>query len=383
MYPCSAFATDHNGNIAAVDRTMRMDGSQISDPLRVAMIAPPWYSVPPEGYGGIEQVCADLANGLVGLGHHVTLVAAGDGVTAADHVYTTFPEPPDGLGTAEGTLVELLHAARATEELEGADVDLVHDHSLAGPLVASFRNVPTVITAHGPIEDSMAALYAEAQGLSLVAISHSQRRSTPALPWIATVYNGIDVDTYPFNEEKDDFLLFLGRLHPTKGAHLAIEIARGIGTRIVLAAKCSEPSEQEYFARSVEPFLGPDVRYIGTADADEKRDLLRGARALVFPIQWEEPFGLVMIEAMACGTPVLATRRGSVPEIVIDGETGVVRDDLSELISAARGLDDIDPRACRRRVETAFSTAAMIRGYEEVYRSLRASNAQPPDHPRE
>jgi glycosyltransferase involved in cell wall biosynthesis len=135
----------------------------------------------------------------------------------------------------------------------------------------------------------MAAFYAEAHGLSLVAISESQRRSRPGLPWVATVYNGIDVDTYPFNEEKDDFFLFLGRLHPTKGPDLAIEIARAVGTRIILAAKCSQPDEREYFASSVELLLGPDVWYVGSADANEKSDLLRRERALVFPIQWEEP----------------------------------------------------------------------------------------------
>jgi glycosyltransferase involved in cell wall biosynthesis len=335
------------------------------------MVAPPWYPVPPDGYGGIEQVCADLANGLVALGHEVTLVATGGGETAAEYV-TTFDEPPDGLGTAEGARVEMLHAARVSEELSERKVDLVHDHSVAGPLVAAFRDVPTVITAHGPIEDTTAELYASVDGVSLVAISESQRNSRPSLPWVATVHNGIAVETYPFTGEKDDFFLFLGRMHPTKRAHVAIEIARRAGVSIVLAAKCSEPTEHEYFERFVEPLLGSDARFIGTADAHDKRDLLRRARALVFPINWEEPFGLVMIEAMACGTPVLATRRGSVPEVVVDGETGFVREDPWELITAAAALDEIDPGTCRRHVEAAFSTAAMVTGYEAAYRSVVA-----------
>jgi len=335
------------------------------------MVAPPWYPVPPDGYGGIEQVCADLANGLVALGHEVVLVATGGGETAADDV-ATFEEPPDGLGTADGARVEMLHAARASEKLSERNVDLVHDHSFAGPLVAAFRDVPTVITAHGPIEDTTAELYASVDGVSLVAISESQRNSRPSLPWVATVHNGIAVETYPFTGDKDDFFLFLGRMHPTKGAHVAIEIARRAGVSIVLAAKCTEPSEHEYFERFVEPLLGSDARFIGTADAHDKRDLLRRARALVFPIDWEEPFGLVMIEAMACGTPVLATRRGSVPEVVVDGETGFVREDPWELITAAAALDEIDPGTCRRHVEAAFSTAAMVTGYEAAYRSVAA-----------
>jgi glycosyltransferase involved in cell wall biosynthesis len=336
------------------------------------MIAPPWYPVPPDGYGGIEQICADLANGLVALGHGVILVASGADETAAEHV-ATFDEPPEGLGTADGARIEMLHAARASEELSDSDVDLVHDHSFAGPLVAAFREFPTVITAHGPIEDTTAELYKSVDGVSLVAISESQRSSRPSLPWVATVHNGIAVETYPFTRDKDDFLLFLGRMHPTKGAHVAIEIARAAGIDIVLAAKCSEPSEQEYFERFVEPLLGSDARFIGTADAHEKRDLLRRARALLFPIDWEEPFGLVMVEAMACGTPVLATRRGSVPEVVVDGETGFIRDDPWELITAVASLGEIDPATCRRHVEAAFSTAAMIRGYEAVYRSVAAN----------
>jgi glycosyltransferase involved in cell wall biosynthesis len=339
------------------------------DALRIAMVAPPWYPVPPDGYGGIEQICADLADGLVALGHDVVLVATGGDETAADRV-TTFDRPPEGLGTAEGARVEMLHAARANEELSERDVDLVHDHSFAGPLVAAFRDRPTVITAHGPVEDTTADLYASVDGVSLVAISESQRRSRPSLPWVATVHNGIAVETYPFTGDKDDFFLFLGRMHPTKGAHVAIEIARAAGMDIVLAAKCSEPGEQEYFERSVEPLLGTDARFIGTADAREKRDLLRRARALVFPIDWEEPFGLVMVEAMACGTPVLATRRGSVPEVVVDGETGFIREDPWELITAAYALGEIDPGTCRRHVEATFSTAAMIRGYEAVYRDV-------------
>jgi glycosyltransferase involved in cell wall biosynthesis len=344
----------------------------------VALVAPPWFDVPPDGYGGIEQMCAALADGLVGRGHDVTLVAAGEDGTTADLV-RTFDETPAGLGTSEGAAVELVHAARARAELEDLDLDVVHDHTFAGPLVAHCRDVPTVVTTHGPIPERTAQLYEAVPDLSLVAISEAQRRARPDLPWIATVYNGIDASTYPYVEDKGSELVFLGRMHPDKGVHLAIEVARAAGRRLVIAAKCSEALEQAYFAEEVEPRLGPDVRYLGAAGADEKRALLSNAAAMLFPIQWEEPFGLVMTESLACGTPVIALRRGSVPEVLVNGETGFVCESLDDMAAAVERLGDIEPRACRDRVLERFDDSIMTERYEAVYRAIASGRRGRPD----
>lgn len=340
-------------------------------PMSIAMIAPPWFTVPPRGYGGVENVCFDLVSGLVDRGHHVTLVGAGASGTEARFI-ATYPEPPSSrLGEP---LPEVLHAAAAAQFLAGHVFDVVHDHTLAGPLLARGRTTPTVVTMHGPVAGEAGSYY-ELLGetIHLVAISDAQRRTAPELPWIGRVHNAIDVATFPYRETKENMLLFLGRMHPDKGVHLAIDAARAVGMPIVLAGKCTERIELDYFRTSVQPRLGPDVTVFGPADATTKRDLLSRAAALVFPILWDEPFGMVMIEAMASGTPVVALRRGSVPEVVVDGVTGSVCDEPGELPDAIRSALRLDARACRAHVATTFDVTAMTSGYEAIYRRVLAA----------
>jgi glycosyltransferase involved in cell wall biosynthesis len=338
-------------------------------PLRIAMIAPPWFTVPPQGYGGVENMCADLVDGLVERGHEVTLVGAGMSGTKAGRFEATYLEPPSGrLGEP---LPEVLHTAAVARIVASLDIDLVHDHTLAGPLLARGRAVPTVVTMHGPVTGEPGEYYRQlGDTVSLVAISAAQRRAAPALAWRGTVHNAVDVSSFPFRADKEDMLLFLGRLHPDKGVHLAIDAARGAGLPIVVAGKCTEPVELEYFRTCIEPRLGPDVTLFGTADAAAKRDRLARATALVFPILWEEPFGMVMIEARACGTPVVALRRGAVPEVVVDGATGILCDDPAELSTAITAARNLSSAACRAHVETCFDAASMVGGYEAVYRQV-------------
>ena len=337
--------------------------------MRIAMIAPPWFTVPPQGYGGVENMCADLVDGLVDRGHEVTLIGAGKAGTRAGRFLSTYAEPPSGrLGEP---LPEVLHSAAVARILAGLDVDLVHDHTLAGPLLARGRGVPTVVTMHGPVAGEPGEYYRQlGDTVSLVAISAAQRRAAPDLAWRGTVHNAIDVSSFPYRAEKEEMVLFLGRLHPDKGVHLAIDAARGAGLPIVVAGKCSEPVEQEYFRTFIEPRLGPDVTIFGTADAAAKRELLARATALVFPILWEEPFGMVMIEAMACGTPVVALRRGAVPEVVVDGVTGILCDDPADLPAAITAARDLSPAECRAHVANCFDAETMVGGYESVYREL-------------
>jgi glycosyltransferase involved in cell wall biosynthesis len=345
-----------------------VEGGKGTAPLRIGMLAPPWFELPPDGYGGIEAIVYSLVQGLVARGHDVTLISAGEDRTEA-RSQQTYEEPPsERLGQA---LPEVVHAAVASRQLEDLHLDVVHDHSLAGPLTSSERRAPTVVTTHGPVEDELRVLYGSfGEDTSLVAISEFQRELAPELPWVATVHNAIPVDEYPMRADKEDFCLFLGRVNPEKAPDLAIEVARRAGRPIVLAAKCSEPDERTYFDERVRPLLGADAEWLGEADNQQKRDLLARARCLVFPIQWNEPFGIVMVEAMACGTPVVALRRGSVPEVVVDGVTGFVRDRVEELAEAVERVGELDPRACRRHVAERFDVPVMVSGYEAVYRRL-------------
>jgi glycosyltransferase involved in cell wall biosynthesis len=338
--------------------------------VRITMLAPPWIPVPPPAYGGIEQVLELLASELSARGHEVTLAAAAGSDVPAAEVRVPLERVPDEIGRSHE---EWLHVTRALELADGTDVVIDHTGP-AGALLGAASGVPSLHVTHGPIQGEAGEIYrrlsGSAEALRLVAISDAQRRSAPDLPWLGVCYNGLDVEAVPFRERPDDYLLFLGRLAPEKGAAEAIAIAREAGLPLLIAAKCREPAEQAYFAEHVEPELGPGVRWLGEVGGGEKYGLLGGARALVFPIDWPEPFGMVMVEAMACGTPVLATSRGSVPEVVADGETGFVRDEPGDLVETVALLGGIDRGRCRAHVAASFSAAAMGDGYERVIQRL-------------
>jgi glycosyltransferase involved in cell wall biosynthesis len=342
--------------------------SRAAGALRIAMVAPPWFNVPPEAYGGIEQVVADLTHTLVAWGHEVTLFGAGSDDTTATFV-RIYKKPPSHRLGEPGP--EVIHAAAVARWLADMDVDVVHDHTLAGPLTAAGRQAPTVATMHGPMNGELADYYRElSESVSLVAISEAQRASAPDLNWVATVYNGIDVATYPYQEAKEDWVLFVGRFNEDKGPHVAIDAARAAGRRIVVAGKLIEPAEEEFFELEIRPRLGPDATYVGEIDAAQKRELYAKASCLLFPVTWPEPFGLVMIEAMACGTPVVALDSGSVPEVVVDGTTGVICTLPEELPAAIEKAQRLRASDCRAHVASAFDLAKMAEGYEHVYRQL-------------
>jgi glycosyltransferase involved in cell wall biosynthesis len=345
--------------------------------LHVAMIAPPYFDVPPTAYGGIEAVVADLVDALIDRDHEVTLIGAGRHRTRARRFLATYQrQPAERLGEP---LPEVVHAAQVARLLEDLDADVVHDHTLAGPLLARNRLAPTVVTVHGPATGEYGNYYsALGSTVGLVAISDAQRATAPGLRWTATVHNAIRTDSFPFRAEKDEFALFLGRFHPDKAPHLAVDAARAARLPIVLAGKCTEPAERAYFSREVAPRLGPDTTMFGVADAAAKRDLLARAACLLFPICWDEPFGLVVIEAMACGTPVVALRRGAVPELIMPGQTGVIVDHPSELAGAIDEARRLDPWICRKHVQQNFTTELMAAAYEAVYRRALAALA-PPD----
>jgi glycosyltransferase involved in cell wall biosynthesis len=344
--------------------------------LHIAMIAPPYFSVPPTAYGGIETVVADLVDALVTRGHKITLIGAvGHGTRAQRFLSTADDHSSERLGEV---MPELVHVAKVAGMLDSLDVDVIHDHTMAGPLMARGRLTPTVVTAHGPVTGDFGNYFTALEDtVQLVAISQAQRERAPELAWSGTVHNAIRAETFPFRAIKDDYAMFLGRFHPDKAPHLAIDAARAAGLPIVLAGKCSEPIERAYFSREIEPRIGRDVTIFGVADGAAKRRLLSRAACMIFPICWEEPFGLVVIEAMVCGTPVVALRRGAVPELIKHGETGVIVDEPDELPAAISRARDLDPWLCRKHVEAAFTVEIMAEGYEAIYRQALTMAPEP------
>ncbi|WP_102145344.1 glycosyltransferase family 4 protein [Mycobacterium hubeiense] len=346
-----------------------------AQPLRIVLVAPPYFDIPPKGYGGTEAVVADLADALVKRGHRVTVLGAGEPGTSARLIPLWERTIPERLGQPYPEVMHALKVRRAIEHLAATDgVDLVHDHTFAGPLnTPAYRalGLPTVVTVHGPIDDDLYPYYRElGDDVGLIAISDRQRELAPDLNWVGRVHNALRIDDWPFRADKGDYALFLGRYAPYKGAHLAVRAAHEAGVPLVLAGKCDEPSEQAYFDEQVRPLLTETDHVFGQADAVSKRKLLAGARCLLFPIQWEEPFGMVMIEAMACGTPVVALRGGAVPEVVVDGVTGVICEHPDELPAAMEKAQTLDPAACRRHVAAHFGVGQFGSGYEQIYRRV-------------
>jgi glycosyltransferase involved in cell wall biosynthesis len=337
--------------------------------MRIAQLSPPWLAVPPKGYGGIEWVVALLADGLAEAGHEVTLFATGDSRTKArlEFVY----ERALGSSAINDVILDATQTLAALKDARSR-FDVLHVHSPFSALAAAIETgIPTIHTVHGSFTPDMKLLYSQVTDRAwFVAISEAQKAFEPALHYGGVVYNGIDLAMYPIQEEKEDFVLFLGRAAPEKGWGRAVEAAKLAGVRLVSAVKIAEPEEHHEWEAKVKPILPHDFDVLGEITHDEKVDLLRRAKALLFPIDWSEPFGLVMVEAMACGTPVIGTPRGSVPEVVQDGTTGWIVDVEAYAERAAEKLahlDEIDPRASRERVQRLFSKEAMVAGYERVF----------------
>ncbi|MEV4758309.1 glycosyltransferase family 4 protein [Micromonospora sp. NPDC049559] len=342
------------------------------------MVVPPWYELPPPGYGGLEQVCAALVDALVERGHEVTLFGAGASTgTSARFVPTEAELQAHRLGQA---LPELAHLARVNRLISPEVFDLVHDHTTTGPLVAPLRPVPTVATVHGRPKGELGDILREVDpSVGLVAISAAQRRLHPELRWAATVHHGIRWDGLPHKSTPGTGpVLWLARFSADKGPDLAIRSCRAAGLPLVLAGKLDDPLEKRYFAEVVEPMLGPDVRVVRNPDRETCLELLLAARSMVLPIRWEEPFGMVMLEAMATGTPVVALDRGAVPELIRSGVTGVVCRDPAELPDALRQAAVLDPGDCVTHVRTRFSAERMAEGYEALYRDFAVSAAPEP-----
>jgi glycosyltransferase involved in cell wall biosynthesis len=342
--------------------------------LRIAEIAPPWVSVPPPSYGGIELVVALIADGLVDRGHDVTLFASGGSKTKGTLVspLEKVPELADmGLSITDDTIHTL------SAYLQADRFDVIHDHSGWGPAFGALLNghPPVVRTLHGPWSTEARRFHAALAGrVHLVGISQSQVSLNSDLTYSGVVYNGIDLDVYPFREDKEDWLLFLGRCNPEKGPEVAVEVAKRAGKHLKMVVKRAEPAEIQYWERMVEPRLTGDEDIVFDVSHAEKVDMLSRAAGTLCTIQWPEPFGLVMTESMACGTPVIVPPMGAAPELVVDGETGFIRTEIDDMVAAVGRLGEIAPAACRARVADNFTAEVMVSGYERIFEQVLAGS---------
>ncbi len=352
--------------------------------MKIGLVAPPWFPVPPPLYGGSEEVIDGLARGLTGLGHDVRLFTVGESTCPVrrDHLFRSGIEP---FWATEG---ETAHVLAAYESL--ADVDVIHDHTLVGPLLAQgsgIRHPPVVVTVHSDFTPITTRILAAASRVAtVVAISASQARRSHGVRVDAVVHHGIDLEAYRPGPGDGGYLLFMGRMSPDKGVDAAIRVARRAGLPLRIVAKTHEPAEISYFEDVIRPLLGPHDEPPVELAQPERTLLMQHAVGVINPIRWPEPFGLVMVESLACGTPVVAFPNGAAPEIVRPGVTGFLPADEDRAVDAVAGLPSLQRADCRRDAEERFSSLRMARDYERVYRravergSLPLAAGGDPDH---
>jgi glycosyltransferase involved in cell wall biosynthesis len=335
-------------------------------PLRIAVVAPPWVPVPPAAYGGTESVLDGLCRRFAADGHQVLLVATGDSSCPVERAWTY----ADALGTERtGPAAELPHVLDAYRAIREWGAHVVHDHTLGGPVrAAQLCDVPVLTTNHGPFDAALAPIYRRcAATVDVLAISHHQARTAGDVPIAAVIHHGVDLDAFPVGSGRGGYALFLGRMNPDKGVDTAVRVARSAAIPLRIAAKMRERAEHDYFEGCVRPLLGGDIEYVGEVGADDKRALLADATCLLNPIAWPEPFGMVMIEALASGTPVVATPCGAAPEIVDDGVTGFLRSGEGALAEALGRVATLDRSACRAAAEARFSVERSAKAHVAVY----------------
>lgn len=339
--------------------------------MKIAIVAPLIERVPPKQYGGTERVVGAVTEELVRRGHDVTLFASGDSQSSAklEAIHPVSFREAYGFDTKQWFLATLLALSKVYSQ--AGKFDIVHDHT--GTYGASFAqsvNKPIVTTLHGPLTPRAIEGYRQLTRAYLVTISHSQSRPAPDLNYIANVYNGFDMTGYPFGRRHGEYLLCVGRICPEKGTHNAVEVARKLDLPLIIAAKLEPGRNTEYFEKSVKPYLSDKIRWIGEVDENKRNKLYAGAMCFLHPIEWEEPFGLTSIEAMACGSPVVAFDRGSSREVIDHGLSGFVVKNVREMADAIKKIHTIDRADCRKHALTNFNEQRMVDGYESVYETV-------------
>jgi glycosyltransferase involved in cell wall biosynthesis len=337
--------------------------------MYIGLIAPPVVPVPPPAYGGTEAVIDRLARGLVRAGHEVLLAAAANSTCPVAQVGGA-DEADDAAPVSADAVTELRHVIRSYAAM--TDVDVVHDHTMTGPLYRRpLGGPPVVTTAHGPFDATLSPVYRAMRGVAVLAISHHQASTADGVPLAGVIHHGLDVESVPIGLGDGGYASFLGRMSPDKGPREAALVARAAGVPLRMAAKLREPAEREYFDAEVKPLLCSDVEFVGELGYAEKLELVGGSCALVNPMQWAEPFGLVMIEALATGTPVVATPVGAAAEIVDEGVTGYLRSDGRTLAAALVEASYLDREPCRAVAVGRFSTQRMVAEHVRLYEELR------------
>lgn len=353
-----------------------MNASVKSKSLRIAQIAPPWLRVPPDGYGGVERMVGNLSEGLVRRGHDVTLFAP-TGSRTSGRLISPLDETPvhKGPGAADADMIHMVTPYLAADEF-----DVIHDHTTSriGPALGAMlgRRPPVVHTLHMPWTDVRRRFFGRVdERIHLVASSPSQAELNPEVSYAATIYAGIDLDAHPLGDQKEDYLAFVGRCCSEKGTDIALDIARAVDKPLVMILKRDDASEREFFDEVVQPKMRDCDRVFEQPPHAEKIQLMQAATATLFPIRWDEPFGQVMAESMACGTPVIAMRRGAAKDLIVDGATGYLCDSVDEMVDAVGRVGHLEPQVCRQRVADYFSTDTMIDEYENLYFSLLEKSA--------
>lgn len=339
--------------------------------MRIAQVAPLWESVPPALYGGTERIVSYLTEELVRLGHEVTLFASGDSVTRSN-LEVACPKAlrlNTGIFNRDAPLITMMERAFGSAEER---FDVIHSHlDFIGFPLSRRCKIPVLTTLHGRLDlPELKPVFEEYAEIPLVSISNNQRQPLRWANWLSTVYHGLPKNKYTFHPRPGQYLAFLGRIAPEKCPDQAIEIAKRVGIPLKIAAKV-DPADRAYFETKIKPLLDhPLVEYIGEIADAQKDDFIGGAYAMVCPYDWPEPFGLVLIESLACGTPVLAYRRGSIPELIDPGTTGYVCETLDEMVGAVNGVSLIDRRRCRATFEERFTVERMAEDYLKVYNQL-------------
>lgn len=335
--------------------------------MRIAQIAPIIESVPPKKYGGTERVVSALTEQLVKMGHDVTLFASGDSQTSAKLI-SIYPKSlrevkiEDMYGLNYWQLLNIGTAFKMQDQF-----DIIHDHNGHSSLpTANIAKTPIVMTLHGAFDARSKKLYEALNSPHFVAISKAQRKSAPNLNYAGIVYNGLEMNDYPFSETDEGYLLFVGRISFEKGLHHAINVAQYLNLPLIIAAKL-DTSDVIYFEEYIKPRLSDQIKWIGEVDQLQRNELMSKAICLLHPITWKEPFGLTMIEAMACGCPVIAFNKGSIPEIIKNGKTGYIVEDAEEMIDAVANIKSINRAFCREYVLGRFNCENMAKGYEQIY----------------
>lgn len=325
--------------------------------MNIGILSTPHVPTPPRGYGASELIAGQLAEGLVRRGHHVRLFANEESTRG---VHELFAYPQARLGRTFDDR-ELIHVAHAMRDL--GDCEVIHNHCVtAGPAFARLAHRPFLTTLH--YTHPMVRIFADGP---YVAVSERQRTLLPDVNVARVVHNGIDLRDFPLGGTREDYLLFLGRFHPNKGTDLAIEVACRLGMRLIIAAPGPPPNQQDWFDAAIKPRLGGPIEWIGPVEGRQRAQVYGRALATLVPIRWEEPFGLVIAESMACGTPPIAFRRGAAPELIQDGISGFLVDSLDEMTGSVARIGEIDPLACRRRVAGHFDVDRMVDAYVALY----------------